>query len=73
MIERDYNFIKQESSQPHLIQELDWATDDLHNNRTVEDVNSRARQSHHNFSEPVTKGWQSGLKIMTIKSVNPEH
>lgn len=73
MIEREYNFIKQESSQPHLMQELEWATDNLYNNKTVGDVNSRARQSHPNFSDPVTKGWHSGLKISTMKDVNPEH
>jgi len=73
MIEREYNFMNHESSQPHLMQGLDWATDDLHNNRTVRDVNSRARRSHPDFSERVTKGWQSGLKMRTMKVVNPEH
>ena len=35
MIEKEYDFMKQESSQPHVVQELDWATGDLYNDRTV--------------------------------------
>jgi hypothetical protein len=73
MIERKYDFIRHESSQPHLMHKLYWAIDDLYNNRTVRDVNSRARRSHPDFSEPVSKGWQSGLKMTTMKGVNPEH
>lgn len=73
LIDRQYNFISHESSQPHLIHRRYWATDDLYSNRTVRDVNSRARRSHPDFSEPVTKGWQSGLKTRTMKGVNPEH
>jgi len=53
--------------------EWGMSTDDRYNNRRVGDVNLRARQSHPNFSEPVTKGWHSGLKMRTMKGVNHEH
>ena len=59
---KNSNFIKKENSQPHLMQELDWATDDLYNNRTVGDVNLIARRYHPDFLEPVTKGWHGGFE-----------
>jgi hypothetical protein len=58
---KNNNFIKKES-QPNIMQELVWATDDLYNNRTVGVVNLIAGRHHSDFLEPVTKGRHGGFE-----------
>jgi len=43
--------------------ELDWTDSDLHYSRREGEANMPVTWSHPDLSEPVTEGWNKGIKI----------